>query len=136
RTKLSALRGEAAAIAERVGLGQLLQVPAGALSYGHMRLLEIARALMARPRLLLLDEPVAGMSENEGEAVAQLVRRLPQEGTSVLLVEHDMPFVMSLCDRITVLDHGLLLAEGTPAEIQRDPRVEDVYLGTARSRDG
>ena len=129
RTGLRALRAEAAEIAQEVGVDDVLGVPAGGLSYGHMRLLEIARALMGRPRLLLLDEPVAGMNENESAAVAEIVRRLPARGTTVLVIEHDMPFVMGLCDRITVLDHGVVIAEGSPDEIQRDARVEEVYLG-------
>jgi branched-chain amino acid transport system ATP-binding protein len=129
RTGLRTLRAEAAGIAQEVGVDDVLGVPAGALSYGHMRLLEIARALMGRPRLLLLDEPVAGMNENESAAVAEIVRRLPARGTTVLVIEHDMPFVMNLCDRITVLDHGVVIAEGSPEEIQRDARVEEVYLG-------
>ncbi len=130
RVGLRELRAGAAAIADEVGLGDLLGVEAGALSYGHMRLLEIARALMSRPRLVLLDEPVAGMNEHETEAVAAIVRRLPERGATVLVIEHDMPFVMGLCDRITVLDHGVVIAEGAPAEIQRDERVEEVYLGS------
>jgi ABC-type branched-subunit amino acid transport system ATPase component len=129
RTGLRTLRAEAAGIAQEVGVEDVLGVPAGGLSYGHMRLLEIARALMSRPRLLLLDEPVAGMNENESAAVAEIVRRLPARGTTVLVIEHDMPFVMNLCDRITVLDHGVVIAEGSPEEIQRDARVEEVYLG-------
>jgi branched-chain amino acid transport system ATP-binding protein len=129
RTGLRTLRAEAAGIAQEVGVDDVLGVPAGGLSYGHMRLLEIARALMSRPRLLLLDEPVAGMNENESAAVAEIVRRLPARGTTVLVIEHDMPFVMNLCDRITVLDHGVVIAEGSPEEIQRDARVEEVYLG-------
>jgi ABC-type branched-subunit amino acid transport system ATPase component len=129
RTGLRTLRAEAAVIAREVGVDDVLGVPAGGLSYGHMRLLEIARALMSRPRLLLLDEPVAGMNENESAAVAGIVRRLPARGTTVLVIEHDMPFVMNLCDRITVLDHGVVIAEGSPEEIQRDARVEEVYLG-------
>jgi branched-chain amino acid transport system ATP-binding protein len=129
RTPLAELRAAAAAIAEETGLGQLLDVPAGALSYGHMRLVEIARALMSKPRLLLLDEPVAGMNDTESSAVADIVRGLPAKGTTALVIEHDMPFVMGLCDRITVLDHGTLIAEGTPEDVQRDARVEQVYLG-------
>jgi ABC-type branched-subunit amino acid transport system ATPase component len=130
RSALGELREEAAEVGGEVGLGGLLGVPAGALSYGHMRLTEIARALLTKPRLLLLDEPVAGMNESESSAVADIVRGLRASGTTVLVIEHDMPFVMGLCDRITVLDHGTLIAEGTPAEVQRDGRVEEVYLGT------
>jgi branched-chain amino acid transport system ATP-binding protein len=130
RASLSTLRGEAGELGSELGLAGLLDVPAGALSYGHMRLLEIARALMSRPRLLLLDEPVAGMNEGESIAVAEIVRGLPARGTTVLVIEHDMPFVMGLCDRITVLDHGVVIAEGTASEVQQDPRVEEVYLGT------
>jgi branched-chain amino acid transport system ATP-binding protein len=130
RTSLAGLRREAAAVGEHVGLGDLLGVPAGALSYGHVRLVEIARALMAKPRLLLLDEPVAGMNESESAEVAEIVRSLPAEGTTVLVSEHDMPFVMGLCSRISVLDRGRLIADGAPEEIQRDPQVEEVYLGS------
>ncbi len=130
RTALRDLREEAAHVGGEVGLGGLLELPAGALSYGHMRLTEIARALLSTPRLLLLDEPVAGMNESESAAVAEIVRGLRARGTTVIVIEHDMPFVMGLCDRITVLDHGTLVAEGTPAEVQHDARVEEVYLGT------
>ena len=129
RTSLRALRDEAAAIGTDVGLGDALDVEAGALSYGHMRLLEIARALMGRPRLLLLDEPIAGMNEAESEPVGRLIRAVAARGTSVMLVEHDMSFVMGVCDRITVLDHGVLLAEGTPHEVREDRRVQEAYLG-------
>lgn len=130
---LGRLRSEARAVAERVGLGDLVEVPAGTLSYGHMRLLEIARAIIGQPRVVLLDEPIAGMNERESEPIGTLIRQLAGDGVTVLLVEHDMGFVMGLCDRITVLDHGVLLAEGTPAVIRQDARVEDVYLGSRRS---
>jgi len=130
RSTLAELLDEAARVGGEVGLGALLDVPAGALSYGHMRLTEIARALLSKPRLLLLDEPVAGMNESESSAVADIVRGLRARGTTVLVIEHDMPFVMGLCDRITVLDHGTLISEGTPIEVQHDARVEEVYLGT------
>lgn len=130
RARLGLLREEAAEIAAQVGLDELLGTPAGGLAYGSMRRLEIARALAAKPRVLLLDEPVAGMNESESDDVAEIVRRVRDAGTTVLLIEHDMTFVMGLCDRITVLDHGVLLAEGTPEEVQRNERVEDVYLGT------
>jgi branched-chain amino acid transport system ATP-binding protein len=131
-TSLARLRSEAEEVAERVGLTGLLDLPAGALSYGHMRLLEIARALIGSPRLLLLDEPVAGMNEAESEQVAAIVRDLGKSGTTVLLVEHDMTFVMSVCERLTVLNYGEVLAEGPPEEIQRNPEVEAVYLGHGR----
>jgi ABC-type branched-subunit amino acid transport system ATPase component len=130
---LARLRAEADDVARRLGLGEVLDVPAGALSYGHMRLLEISRALMGEPRLLLLDEPVAGMNEAESAQVGAIVRELGKGGTTVLLVEHDMTFVMSVCERLTVLNYGELLAEGTPAEIQRNPEVEAVYLGRRRT---
>ena len=131
RATVGELREEAARVADDVGLGALTGAPAGALSYGHMRLLEIGRALMAAPRLLVLDEPVAGMNETESGAVADLLRRKRDDGLTVLLVEHDMSFVMGLCDRISVLDHGVRLADGTPEEVTRDARVQEAYLGAA-----
>jgi branched-chain amino acid transport system ATP-binding protein len=128
--RLRALRDEALEALTRVGLGAHAEQGTESLSYGRIRLLEIARALMGRPRLLLLDEPVAGMNEAERADVGAVIRALPVEGITVLVIEHDMEFVMGLADRVTVLDAGRVLAEGTPAEIQRHPEVEEVYLGT------
>jgi ABC-type branched-subunit amino acid transport system ATPase component/ABC-type branched-subunit amino acid transport system permease subunit len=130
RTEESRLQHEAAQRLDWVGLGSQLFEPAGALPLGSQRLIEVARALCADPVLLLLDEPAAGLRYMEKQALADLVRRLRQGGVSVLLVEHDMEFVMGLVDRIVVMNFGEKLAEGSPPEIQNNPAVIEAYLGS------
>jgi branched-chain amino acid transport system ATP-binding protein len=113
-----------------VGLGNLEpDREASGLAFGEQRLLEMARALAARPRLLLLDEPAAGLSSAETVRLAELVTRIRDLGVTVLLVDHDMEFVMQISDEVAVLDHGERIAEGTPREVQRDERVIAAYLG-------
>ncbi len=124
---------EAQALLGLVGLGGAAARRAGDLPYGDQRRLEIARALAARPKLLLLDEPAAGMNPAETASLVPLLRRLVAERRlTLLLVEHDMKFVMSLCDRITVMNFGRRIADGTPREIREHPAVIEAYLGHGR----
>jgi len=117
-------------IVERVGLGAVSDLRADALPTGQGRLVELARALATRPRVILLDEPASGQDERETEHFAELLRELAGEGMAVLLVEHDMDLVMNTCDFIYVLDFGRLLASGTPDEVRRNEAVLSAYLGS------
>jgi len=120
----------ASEVAEAVGLTGRLGAPAGSLSYGEQRQLEVGVALATSPKLLLLDEPTAGMSPEETEHMTRMLERLPR-GVTLLIIEHDMDVVSSLADRVTVLHHGEVLTEGSFDEVKADPRVYEVYLGSA-----
>jgi branched-chain amino acid transport system ATP-binding protein len=117
-----------------VGLEDLAGEMSSSLPYGKQRRLEIARALATGPKLLLLDEPAAGMNPIETQALLDLILRLRKDyDLTVFLIEHDMKFVMQICERIKVLDYGVTIAEGTPYEIQNNPRVIEAYLGEVKS---
>jgi branched-chain amino acid transport system ATP-binding protein len=121
---------KAAEVMARVGLWHVADERADALPTGHARLVELGRALAAGPRVLLLDEPSSGQSEDESDQLGVLLRDLAGDGLAILLVEHDVDLVMGVCDRIHVLDFGHILAVGTPAEIRRSEAVQQAYLGT------
>ena len=129
RRERAAIEARARALLATFELSGLAEVPAGDLAYGHQRRVEMARALAAEPRVLLLDEPVAGMNDVEAAGLGRVFRRLAAGGLGILLIEHNMRFVMAVCDWLYVLDAGALIASGPPAEVTADPRVVDAYLG-------
>lgn len=122
-------RQRAAELMEFVGCGGYLETEASAMSYGALKRLEIARALAAEPRIILLDEPAAGLNATETAALEELIRKIANQGITVMLVEHDMKLVMGISDHLLVLNYGRVLAEGTPAEIRQNPDVIAAYLG-------
>jgi branched-chain amino acid transport system ATP-binding protein len=129
RAEERAIAARAAALLEEVGLAAHAHAPAASLPFGRQRLLEIARALATEPRLLLLDEPAAGLNAAEAADLGRFIRGLRARGVTTLLVEHHMELVMEISDEVLVLDFGQRLAEGTPAEVRSDPRVIQAYLG-------
>jgi branched-chain amino acid transport system ATP-binding protein len=129
RAEARQMRDEAMRLLARFEMTELADHRAGALSYGHQRRIEMMRALATRPKVLLLDEPVAGMNDAEAESLAHIFRKVADDGVAVLLIEHNMRFVMSLCSRLYVLASGRLIAQGEPEAVGRDPVVVEAYLG-------
>lgn len=129
RTAEAATRSRAIELVDLIGLAKYRDAPVGILSYGQKKLVALASALMPRPKLVVLDEPVAGVNPTRVREVERMLRELHAAGASFLIIEHNVEFVMNLCERVIVLDQGHKLTEGTPAEIHRDERVLEAYLG-------